>query len=301
MGFQDREYARPAPAAMPRVPVVTKWLLILNIGIFLLDLFQRPDIPSLLGPNWGPINQAGCFMFERAILGGRLWEFVTFQFLHDDFGHVIFNSIGIFFFGPFVERWWGARRFVAFYLLCGAAGGLFFSILLLLGLLPNASVGTPLVGASAGVFGLVFAVYRLAPAVQVRLLIPPITLTMRQLALALAALAVLIIVGGLVFPSARIFWNSGGEAGHLGGALMGLLLMSFPGLLGKHSEVRGKVVHDARFVRRGGAPKLRPRTRVDLTEESEVDRILQKISEHGFDSVTDEERRTLEEASRRKP
>ncbi|MCH7226708.1 rhomboid family intramembrane serine protease [Haloferula sp. A504] len=300
MGFQDREYARPAPAAMPRVPVVTKWLLILNIGIFLLDLFQRPEGMPGGVLSWGPLNRWGCFVFETSVMQGRIWEFLTFQFLHNDFGHLAFNSIGIFFFAPFVERWWGARRFLAYYLLCGAAGGVFYSLLLMVGLLPNSDAGTPLVGASAGVFGLIFAVYRLAPAVQVRLLIPPITLTMRQLALALAALAVLVIVGGLVFPSARIFWNSGGEAGHLGGALMGLLLMSFPGLLGKPTGFRGKVVRDARFVRRGGPPKLRPRTRVDLDQESEVDRILQKISEHGLDSVTDEERRTLEDASRRK-
>ncbi len=298
MGFQDRDYAREAPTA-PRLPAVTKWLLILNIGIFLLDFFQRP---SGLPPgvySWGPLNRWGCFVFETAVMQGRLWEFITFQFLHNDVGHVLFNSIGIFFFAPFVERWWGSRRFIAYYLLCGAAGGLFYSILLLVGLLPNSDFGTPLVGASAGVFGLIFAVYRLAPAVRVQLLFPPVTLTMRQLALALAAFAVLVIVGGLIFPSVRFFWNSGGEAGHLGGALMGLLLMSFPGLLGKRDEVRGKVVYDARFVRRKPTPKLRPRTEVDLEREDEVDRILQKISEQGIDSLTDGERRTLEEASRR--
>lgn len=297
MGFQDRDYAREAPAAPPRLPVVTKWLLGLNVGVFILQMLNRPaGMPP--GPlSWGAVDWAGCFIFERAVLGGRLWEFITFQFLHADLGHLVFNSIGIFFFAPYVERWWGARRFLAYYLLCGAAGGLFFSLLLVIGLLPNSSFNTPLVGASAGVFGLIFAVYKLAPAVKVRLLFPPITLTMRQLAIALAGLAVLMIAGGFVFPNVNL--NSGGEAGHLGGALMGLLLMSFPGLLGKHDEVRGKVVYDARFVGRRRPPKLRPRTEVDLDEESEVDRILEKDSEQGFDSLTDGERRTLEEASRR--
>lgn len=299
MGFQDRDYARQAPAAAPRLPVVTKWLLILNIGIFLLDLFQRPSGMPPGALSWGPLNRWGCFVFETAVLQGRVWEFLTFQFLHNDLGHVLFNSIGIFFFAPFVERWWGTRRFIAYYLLCGMAGGMFYSILLLIGLLPNSDFGTPLVGASAGVFGLIFAVYKLAPAVKVQLLFPPITLTMRQLALALAGFAVLIILGGLFFPSVRFFWNSGGEAGHLGGALMGLLLMSFPALLGRRDEVRGKVVYDARFVGKRRQSKLRPRTEVDLTAEDEVDRILQKISEEGLDSLTAAERRTLEEASQR--
>lgn len=300
MGFQDREYARAAPTARPRLPVVTKWLLILNVGIFLLDFIQRPDGMPPGVSSWGPLNRWGCFTFESAVQGVRLWEFFTFQFLHDSVGHIAFNSLGIYIFGPFVERWWGPRRFLAYYLLCGAAGGMFYALLLVAGLLPNSGFGTPLVGASAGVFGLIFAVYRLAPAVRVHLLFPPVTLTMRQLALALAGLAVAVILGGLVFPDFELFWNSGGEAGHLGGALMGLLLMSRPGLLGRSDERRGKVIYDARFTgRRQRPPKLRPRTGVDLDEETEVDRILQKISDEGIDNLTDGERRTLEEASRR--
>ena len=245
----------------PRLPAVTKWLLIVNAAIFLLDLLQRPAgmPPGVL--SWGPLNRWGCFTFETAVLGGRVWEFLTFQFLHDSVGHILFNSIGIYVFAPFVERWWGARRFLAYYLICGAAGGVFYSLLLLIGLLPNADFGTPLVGASAGVFGLIFAVYRLAPAVTVRLLFPPITLTMRQLALALAGFAVLVIVGGLLLPDFWLFWNSGGEAGHLGGALMGLLLMSRPELLGKRERREGKVIYDARFVRPRRSPEVTvPRT-----------------------------------------
>ena len=281
------------------MPVVTRWLLILNVGIFVLDLWNRPPgmAPGVL--SWGPLNRWGCFTFDTAVLGGRVWEFITFQFLHDSVGHVLFNSIGILVFAPFVERWWGTRRFLAYYLLCGAAGGLFYSLLLVIGLLPNSDFGTPLVGASAGVFGLIFAVYRLAPAVTVQLLFPPVTLTMKQLALALAGFAVLVIAGGLTFPHARFFWNSGGEAGHLGGALMGLLLMTRPGILGKPGRRQGKVIYDARFVHRRRMPsKLRPRTEVDLAAETEIDRILQKISDEGLDSLTAAERAILEKASR---
>lgn len=300
MGFQDREYARQV-VGPPKLPVVTKWLLIVNLVIFAIDFFMRPTGMPPGVYSWGPLNRWGCFVFDTAILQFRAWEFLTFQFLHDSVGHILFNSIGIFVFGPFVERWWGTRRFIAYYLLCGAAGGLFFSLLLVIGLLPNASTQTPLVGASAGLFGLIFAVYRLAPAVQVRLLFPPITLTMKQLALALTGLAVLVILGGLVFPDSRIFWNSGGEAGHLGGALMGLLLMSRPSLLGKRDEIEGRIVRDARMVRgrRRQPPKVRPRTTVDFDEVNEVDRILEKVSEHGIGSLTDAEKQTLSDASRR--
>jgi membrane associated rhomboid family serine protease len=298
MGFQDRDYARPAMGGRPGLPQVTKLLLILNLSIFVIELMLRPSgmPPGVL--SWGALNRWGCFTYETAVLQGRLWEFVTFQFLHDDLGHVVFNSIGIYFFGPFVERWWGTRRFIAYYLLCGAAGGVFYSLLMLIGLLPNSSFGTPLVGASAGVFGLIFAVYRLAPAVRVQLLFPPISLTMRQLAIALACFAVLMILGGMLIPGARL--NSGGEAGHLGGAIMGLILMRRPHWLGRTSEIRGRVVQDARLLRKERSPKIRPRTRVDLDQEDEVDRILQKISDEGLHSLTAAERETLMKESQRR-
>jgi membrane associated rhomboid family serine protease len=298
MSYEDRDYARPGAAERPGLPQVTKWLLIVNVAIFLIDLLGRPNgmPPGLL--SWGPLNRWGCFTFETGVLQGRIWEFLTFQFLHDNFGHVFFNSFAIYIFGPFVERWWGTRRFIAYYLLCGVAGGVFYSLLLVIGLLPKSGFETPLVGASAGVFGLIFAVYRLAPDVKVRLLFPPISLTMRQMAMALAAFAVLMILGGMLIPGARL--NSGGEAGHLGGAIMGLILMNRPEWLGRPGRIRGRVVREAREVRRKRSPKIRPRTQVDLDEEDEVDRILQKISDEGLHSLTAEEREVLMKASQRR-
>jgi membrane associated rhomboid family serine protease len=280
---------------------VTKALLGINLALFLIDVFSRE--PRELA---GVLNDWGAFTIGEGLLGGHVWQLLTFQFLHASLGHVVFNCIGIYIFGPFVERYWGLRRFIAYYLICGAAGGLFYALLMGVGLLPNASTATPLVGASAGLFGLIFAVYRLAPAVQVRLLFPPITLTIRQLALALACFAVAMILGGLMFPGNPMFWNIGGEAGHLGGAIMGLILMSQPWLLNWAQGNRAKVVRPAAFQRKTArarrqafTPKVRPRTEVELAAEDEIDRILDKVSEHGFGSLTAEEKSALEQASKR--
>jgi membrane associated rhomboid family serine protease len=297
----ERDYAPRERSMNPPMPPVTKALLGINLALFLIDVFSRE--PRELA---GVLNDWGAFTIGEGLLGGHVWQLLTFQFLHASLGHVVFNCIGIYIFGPFVERYWGLRRFIAYYLICGAAGGLFYALLMGVGLLPNASTATPLVGASAGLFGLIFAVYRLAPAVQVRLLFPPITLTIRQLALALACFAVAMILGGLMFPGNPMFWNSGGEAGHLGGAIMGLILMSQPWLLNWAQGNRAKVVRPAAFQRKTArarrqafTPKVRPRTEVELAAEDEIDRILDKVSEHGFGSLTAEEKSALEQASKR--
>ncbi len=272
----------------PSLPPVTKWLLILNIGIFVLDLFGRNP-----GDRYGWFNENFCFTVHSAFREFRIWELVTFQFLHADFGHVLFNSIGIYFFGPFVERYWGARPFLTFYLVCGVAGALFYTLLWLVRLIPQPDI--PLVGASAGVFGFFAAVYVIAPAMRVQLLFPPISLTMRQLAIALAAIAAGTIVLGYLFPSSGL--NNGGEAGHLGGAIAGFIMMKFPWLLGRGERPGRKVIRPKEFT--GPMPsKLRPRSHIDPNAATEVDRILDKVGREGIGSLTEKERKVLERASR---
>ncbi len=279
MGIADRDYhrndSREGGSFFSQVTPVVKWLLIANLGIYFLDLF-------LMG---NPLRNFGAFAIQSAVFEGRIWEFVTFQFLHGSLGHVFFNCMGIFFFGPFLERWWGAKKFLIYYLLCGAAGAVFFTLLVFIGLLGD-SLQTPLVGASAGIYGILIGVAVMAPNLRVALLFPPIELSMRQLAIALMAIsgtAILLKMGG----------NEGGEAGHLGGAILGYFLMRFPQLLG------GGGVEIVRPVRSGPRPlpKLRPRTTLEMEQDSAVDLILDKISREGFQSLTAAERELLQNAS----
>lgn len=297
MGFNDRDYARQMQQGTPPMPRISKTLLIANIVIFVIDLMGRqPPAQS------GALNEFGAYTIEEGFLGGHLWQLLTFQFLHHSVGHILFNSIGLYFFAPVVERAFGPRKFLAYYLLCGAGGGLFYTLLYFIGMMPASSPSTPLVGASAGLFGLFFAVYRLNPKVQVSLLFPPVTLSLGRLALFLAGYAVFMILGGWLFPTAPLFWNSGGEAGHLGGFLVGFLLMKFPRLLGWTNQSGRKIIRPQQFRAKGGqstSPKVRPRTSVDLAAEDEVDRILDKISEEGTGSLTQRERDVLEAATKR--
>lgn len=257
-----------------QLPPVVKAVLILNIGIYFADLLFFEDA----------ITNLGAFSIGSAIFEKKIWEFITFQFMHGSVGHVLFNSLGLFFFGPFVERGLGSLRFLIFYLTCGVGGAAFFVLLAYLGILPALSMVSSLVGASAGIYGIIIAVAVLAPHLQVTLLFPPITLTMRQLAFGVIIVAVGVIVFG-------IGNNEGGEAGHLGGAIVGYILIRMAPLLG---------VSTKKTPRRPGRyfePKIRPRTIVDLRAQSEVDAILDKISREGFQSLTDEERDLLHRAA----
>src|SRR5207237_97332 len=114
----------------------------------------------------GPLEKWGYFSTATAVYGGQVWRFLTFQFLHASGGHLLGNMIGMYFFGPIVEAHFGPRRYIAFYLLCGLAGAacyLIFSFAHILVLSPD----TPMVGASAGIFGLLVAAALIAPYVEV--------------------------------------------------------------------------------------------------------------------------------------
>ncbi len=265
---------------MSMLTPVVKRLLLINIGVYFIDVFSGHRL-----------REFGAFEVDSALAGFRVWEFVTFQFLHGSLGHLVFNMFGLFFFGPFMERWWGARKFVMFYLLCGCAGALCFTLLSWTGII-QAGMDSALVGASAGIYGILIGVGFVAPAMRVALLFPPIELSMRQLAIALLVMAAAMVAGGFFFAENRLFWNAGGEAGHFGGALVGYLLVRLPHLLGGGGPTA---------PRRGGSheSKIRPRSSAFHDAGGEVDRILEKISREGFQSLTDEERATLLDASQR--
>jgi membrane associated rhomboid family serine protease len=290
MAFAERSYGYGGGTA--RLTPVVKWLLILNLAIYFADMLVF---------DWRIRNEFA-FTIHSALIEYRVWEFLTFQFLHGSVGHVLFNSIALFFFGPWMERWWGPKRFLFFYLVCGAAGAVFYSSLVFAGALPQSaivtfadgsrhvvsSLYTPLIGASAGIYGILVGVAVIAPSLRVSLLFPPITLTMRQLALALLVIA----VGSIVL---KFGGNEGGEAGHLGGAIMGYFMMKTNGWMEwiRNAGHRPKGRPASDFT-----PKIRPRTSLDLNSSTEVDRILEKISRDGFQSLTEEERELLQQVAK---
>lgn len=295
MGYEDREYMRRGgfggrPPGMPgpfEGAPVTKWLLIVNIAIALLDVAMTTGrVPSALRV-WGAFN------IEQGIYGGQIWRFLTFQFLHGGLGHVFFNSIALFFFGPHIERWMKSRAFLLFYLLCGVAGAAFYTFLFFVpGVLESNLTVTPMVGASAGIFGILAAFYYIAPEAKVYLfLIIPVK--MKTL-----AIVVFVIEACIVLFDLR---NSGGSAGHLGGAFLGLFILKNEGARAWLQQVVQPRAKKKAGRRRASRPAqiVREERRSPLELSKEVDRILDKIGEKGMQSLTKAERETLDKARKK--
>ena len=253
----------------------------------------------------------GYFSTSRAIWGSdpvlgstglELWRFVTFQFLHDTstLNHILFNMLTLYFFGGMVENYLGRKRYVAFYLLCGVSGALMYLLLNGLATAGQSAFGpgfrlpgllfndptTPLVGASAGVFGVIMAAAFLAPNARV-LLFFVIPMRLATLAYGLLAFALLAVVFG--------WTNAGGEAAHIGGALAGFWLVRNPGHLHGFFDFLGQYDPTSRVAR----ARVAIRRGTASGDAAEVNRILDKISARGLHSLTEAEKRTLREASRK--
>ncbi len=250
-----------------------------------------------------PLEALGHFSTYRGFGRLEVWRLVTFQFLHDHSSimHLAFNMFGLFIFGRIVEDTLGRRKYLAFYLVSGIFGGLLFLILNLVGVvfhahLPGAlavDARTQLIGASAGVFGVIMACAYIAPKMLVRLLFPPISMTMRTMAYAYLALA--------VFNLLRSGQNAGGDAAHVGGAIAGAYFIRNSHLLLDFFDVLG----DSRKKqpRRPGAPR-RPKPPAEVArrvrEEARIDAILAKVSDKGLNSLTAKEKKLLARDSMRR-
>lgn len=241
------------------------------------------------------------FSTSEGFLKVQFWRLAGFQFLHANFTHLLFNMIGLFFFGSLVENYLGRKRYLAFYLLAGICGALLYVLLNLAGLtlsmfgiegrIPGLLVNdprVPLVGASAGVFGVLMAGAFIAPRATV-LLFFFIPMQLRTLAYALVVLALITLV-----TSGH---NAGGEAGHLGGAIAGFYFIRHPHHLHGFFDLLGRIDPTSHHYRKSRT--ARPATGRSTRETAELDRILIKIKERGMGSLSARERKILQQESRR--
>lgn len=297
MGLHDRTYMRGdqgppglRPGRTGGLPFSICTLLIAVNVIIELVKYVAPGV-------WNAFFTWGHFSTAEAIFQLGFWRFITFQFLHGSLLHLAFNMMGIFFLGRLVEDQLGPKKFLAFYLVCGIFGGLMYLLLNFLGgviglripgLLMN-DPATPLIGASAGVFGVVMACAYIAPNATVQLLFPPIPMKMKTFAYGFVALAFVLLLLGTS--------NAGGEAAHLGGAIAGFYfirnthhLIDFFDVLGDSRKPKGP---------KGGRRGPRGQRVTGGASQQEVDRVLAKVQASGLGSLTDQEKATLRHATDR--
>lgn len=230
----------------------------------------------------------------------RIYELLTFQFMHGGLLHLAGNLIGLFFFGRAMEQILGGKSLLKLYLASGIFGGL---AQVLFGLLLPQFSG-PVVGASAGVFGLIaaFAISRPdQPITMLIFFILPVTFRAKYILVFEALLALL----GMLDRHSNI-----AHAAHLGGMLTGILYILWISNaislerfnLFRRRPRSTRVIITPPHSAWGGSN--RPRPQFDNMPPAEfmsreVDPILEKISAHGIQSLTDEERQILEAARHR--
>ncbi len=193
-------------------------LILLNVAIFALQLIVNIPLGgpafTVFGSVPGGLAIDWLAFTPDQLLRGYIWQPFTYMFLHGGLSHLFMNMIGLFFFGPDVERVLSTRQFYRFYLLCGALGvGAEF---LLWGLRSMSGAGgaVSVVGASGATMGVLVAFATLYPNREMYLFPIPIRLTAR---------AVVIIFVVLNLMSA-ISANSGMSwATHFGGMGVGYL------------------------------------------------------------------------------
>lgn len=298
MGFQDRDYMKDEPGRLGRPPMfsVTAWLIIVNVAFYVLKLMLTSPRPSTGGAAViDPLTAFGHFSTFKVTWAGGLqfWRFLTFQFLHANFMHIASNMIGLYMFGPMVEEQLGRRKYLAFYLTCGLFGALAYFLLNALGFLfpnlPGVLINDPrttLVGASAGVFGVIVACARIAPDTIVQLLFPPIPLKLKYLAYGYVAIAAFVVV--------KQGNNAGGEAAHLGGAAAGYFFIRHSHLLRDFFDIFSDSRKPSR-PRRGG-----PKLRLARDDDSELDELLARVHQVGHANLTKAEKNRLAELTRQK-
>ena len=287
------------------MPMSLRLIIVIGVVFFIqliiqLDRNAYGSFMSLLG-----LNSEAPFFFWA-------WQLFTFQFLHSTGGmflHVIINCAMLYVFGRQVESQIGEARFLKLYLGSGVAGGI---LQLLISTLFGSQMGSTLtVGASAGVFGLIAAFAMLnweSPVTFLLMFIFPVSMRAKYLLLIMGVLG----VAGLLDRNSNV-----AHAAHLGGMLAGMAFIKYavfsrikvkwgrsskkssskvvrmPGKTARFfSKAQGKTSPGPRSPKTtGGAP--------ESYMESQVDPILDKISEKGIQSLTEEERQILEKAGKK--
>ncbi len=287
MALDSRDYYRDPGdgGAMGRLTKgsATTWLLGILAVVFILDSILST---GAFVPRWLSPSRWGVFTIDQALYGGQVWRFLTYQFFHAGFFHILFNGIGLYFFGPLMEQWWGKRRFIAFYLLCGISGSVLFLILSFIPGFLRVGPETALLGASGSIFGILAACAVLFPNQRVQLLFPPIPMSMRTMALIFLGISVLSLVTG--------GQNAGGDAAHLGGAILGVLLVKTPSLLA-WAEPR----HSVGLKRRLDTMREDHEAKREAHTQQQVDAILDKVRDQGLQSLTAKEKKVLKQATDR--
>lgn len=315
---------------MRNIPIVTKYLLIINIVMFLITELVAPmgiDLTGILGLHF----------FKASDF--HVYQLITYMFMHGGWMHIIMNMFMLWMFGMVIESVWGPKKFLFYYIVCGIGAGLCqeiaqYASYVIQGLDAYQFVNAggsqmPMdaylnlmttVGASGAIYAVLLAFGMLFP--DERMFIIPIPIPIK---------AKWIVVGSVALELFYALGQPGdgvAHVAHLGGMLFGFILIKYWQKhpysgpddfgMGKGSQFFDRMKnswerHSSHSSGGGTKFHYRPNTASEQTrresdwdynarkkaEQDEVDRILDKIRRSGYDSLTDEEKRKLFEKSKK--
>lgn len=259
-------------------PVVKK-LIIANFAIYVLEFLtmKMGDIP--------PLMKYFALRPDQVTHHLAFWQLGTYLFLHSQASifHILFNMFTLWMFGGEVERVLGSKKFLRFYLMCGVGAGMFY-------ILFNWNSPTFVIGASGAIFGVLVAFAVFFPERVITLLlffVLPVHLKAKHLVAIFIAISLFSSIQG------QLFGVSGGVAhlAHLGGALVGYLLL-------RGDSVFAKLLREIRFRQEKKKFMQKQREQDDIRQKrAEIDRILDRINEVGYDKISNKEKEFLKKAS----
>jgi len=266
-------------------------LIGINVAVFLL--INIPAVIEYLVYRTNFIQAyAGDYLAMPAslhVLGTRFWTPLTYMFMHASFFHILFNMLWLYWMGQLFEEYLGTKRIVPLYLFGGLMGAVFYVVAFnVFPALTISAAESVVVGASASVMAIVVATATLLPNYSIYLMfIGPVKL--KWLAIVFVIIDFISIMGP----------NAGGEIAHLGGTLMGFIYIKqlqrgndWTAGINKIFAPKSKLKVVSRtngFSKNSSA----------FPPEDEIDRILDKISQSGIDSLTRQEKETLSRASKK--
>lgn len=278
-----------------------KSLLIANVAVFALQTLMGGGMSGRIGL----LGEYMTFIPYKAINELQIWRFFTYMFLHGGLSHILFNMFGLWMFGSQIESLWGQRPFLTYYITCGLGGSVLYGIFNLAGM----SAFTPMLGASAAVFGILLA-YGMTFPNNVILFMFVIPMKAKYF----------VILYGLIELFSIPSSNGVANLAHLGGMVTGFVFLwiTMPNLrpsglnrAWRNAQtkkniriVRPNSGHGAADSSKFEGPKpgytWDPKKGYEKTpQQARIDDVLDKISREGLQSLTDEEQEILRRAGRK--
>jgi len=251
------------------MPPAIKNIIFINAIVFLMQVLNQ-SLEQVIFQNFALIPSEVIFHF-------KIWQLVTYLFLHGGFWHIFFNMFVLWMFGSELEREWGTKEFLKYYFITGIGAGVFNL------LLSNA----PTIGASGAVYGVMLAYALRYPdrLVYIYFLFPVKVKYM---------MAFLVLVS--FFSTFGASGDGIAHAAHLGGIVVGFVYLKYWVLLYKIKRNLPNISfgkkHDSNMkYTKGGDNKTEYYRRI-------IDELLDKINRVGYLNLTDEEKKILEEGSK---